>query len=237
MTGLFSLDSLRTWRDRALCVVLLAWLLLGAGGCATVRVTDSPRTADEEFLLTVAASRAVGQLSLDPLRGRTVFVVTEYDFATSQPYNETFFTNQVLSPSFADAFMVAELRARLLKVGARLATARDNADVILEVRTGALAINRTDFLLGIPSLAVAGTSASTLNNLALATPNLALYQSIRQDGYGSVAIVGYWRNTGDILVNSGPFVGYTHRYDTLIFGYQLQPLGDIPPTGVGGAKK
>lgn len=222
---------------RAVGLGLVLWLLLGAGGCATVRVTDSPRTADEEFLLTVAASRAVGQLSLDSLRGRTVFLLTEYAFATSQPYNETFFTNQVLSPSFADAFMVAELRSRLLNVGARLSTSRENADVILEVRTGALAINRTDFLLGIPALAVAGTSASTLNNLAVATPNLALYQSIRQEGYGSVAVVGYWRTTGDILVNSGPFVGFTHRYDTFIFGYQLQPLGDIPPTGAGGAKK
>jgi hypothetical protein len=237
VTRLFSLDSLRTWRARALGIGLLVWLLLGAGGCATVRVTDTPRTADEEFLLTVAASRAVGQLSLDAMRGRKVYVLTEYAFATSQPYSESFFTNQVLSPSFADAFMVAELRARLLKVGARLSTTREDADVILEVRTGALAINRTDFLLGIPALAVAGTSAATLNNLAVATPNLALYESIRQDGYGSVAVVGYWRTTGDILVNSGPFVGYTHRYDTLILGYQLQPLGDIPPTGVGAAKK
>jgi hypothetical protein len=225
------------WRTRALGIALLTWLLLGAGGCATIRVTDTPRTADEEFLLTVAATRAIAQLSLDSLRGRTVFVLTEYAFATSQPYSESFFTNQVLSPSFADAFMVAELRARLLKVGARLASARENADVVLEVRAGALAINRSDFLLGIPSLAVAGSTASTLNNLALATPNLALYQSIRQDGYGSVAVVGYWRNTGDILINSGPFVGYTHRYDTFILGYQLQPLGDIPPTQAGAVKK
>jgi hypothetical protein len=234
---LYLLYSSELLRARVIGPLLLVWMLFGAGGCATIRVTDSPRTADEEFLLTEAATRAVGQLSLDALRGRTVFVLTEYAFATSQPYSESFFTNQVLAPSFADAFMVAELRARLLKVGARLSVSRDNAEVILEVRAGALAINRVDFLLGIPALVAFGASSQTLNNLAVATPNLAIYQSIRQDGYGSVSVVGYWRNTGDILVNSGPFVGHTHRYDYFLFGYALQPVGDIPPTQVGGPSK
>jgi len=56
-------------------------------------------------------------------------------------------------------------------------------------------------------------------------------------GAASVAAVAYWRNTGEVLVNSGPFVGHTHRYDYFIFGYALQPVGDIPPTQVGGAAK
>lgn len=224
------------WVTRLVGTVLFAWMLCGAGGCATIRITDSPRTADEEFLLTEAATRAVSQLSLDALRGRSVYIVTEYAFATSRPFEDTFLTNQVLAPQFERAFLVGELRARLLKVGARLANARNEADVILELRTGALAINRIDFLLGIPAIAVAGTTASTLNNLAVATPNLALFQSTKQDGYGSIAIVAYWRNTGDVLVDSGPFIGHTHRYDYFIFGYALQPLGDIPPTQVGGVK-
>jgi hypothetical protein len=222
---------------RPVCTMALAWLLCGAGGCATIRISDSPRTADEEFLLTEAATRAVAQLSLDALRGRSVFVVSEYAFATSRPFDESFLTNQVLAPQFERAFLIGELRARLLQVGARVANSRSEAEVILELRTGALAINRIDFLLGIPALAVAGTGSNTLNNLAVATPNLAIFQNIKQDGYGSVAVVAYWRNTGDVLVNSGPFIGHTHRYDYFLLGYALQPVGDIPPTQVGGVKK
>jgi hypothetical protein len=211
-------------------------LLLNGVGCATIRVTDTPRTADEEFLLTQAASRAVGKLSLDAMRGRSVWLTSEYAFSTTQPFDQSFLTNEVRSPQFENAYLIAEIRSRLLEIGARLAGTRDKCDIVLEVRTGALAINRTDYLLGIPALALGGTAATSLNNLAVATPNLALYQNIKQEGYASVAVVGYWRNTGEVVVNSGPFVGHTHRWDFLLFGYQLEPQGDIPPTQLGAGK-
>ena len=76
----------------------------------TIRVTDSPQTADQQFLLTEAATKAVAQLSMDPLRGRSVWVLTEYAFSTTQPYDQAFFTNQIRSPSFEVAFMIGELR-------------------------------------------------------------------------------------------------------------------------------
>jgi len=219
---------------RAIVCAVLCWLLCGAGGCATIRITDPPRTADEEFLLTESATRAIAKLSLDALRGRSVWVVSEYAFSTTRPFDESFLTNQVRSPTFESAFLIGELRARLLQVGARLSSAREESDVVLEVRVGALSINRIDFLLGIPALALAGASSSSLQNLAVATPDLAIYKNTQQDGFSSVAVVGYWRNTGEVLVNSGPFLGHTHRYDYFIFGYALPPRGDIPPTQVGG---
>jgi len=212
-------------------------LLLNGVGCATIRITDTPRTADEEFLLTQAATHAVGKLSLDALRGRSVWLTSEYAFSTTRPFEQSFLTDEVRAPQFENAYLIAELRSRLLALGARLAGSRDRCDIVLEVRTGALAINRADFLLGIPALALGGAASSGVNNLAVATPDLAIYKNTKQDGYASVAVVGYWRNTGEVVVNSGPFVGHTHRYDFFIFGYALEPQGDIPPTQLGtGAK-
>jgi hypothetical protein len=213
----------------------VAWLICFAGGCATIRVTDSPQTADQQFLLTEAATKAVAQLSMDPLRGRSVWVLTEYAFSTTQPYDQAFFTNEIRSPSFEVAFTIGELRARLLQAGARLAPSREQAEVILEVRTGALAINRVDFLLGLSAFSLLpgsnNSSSSSATALGVSTSsNLALFQSIKQNGFASVAIVAYWRNTGELLAISGPFIGRTSRNDNLLFGYQLPPLGDIPPT-------
>jgi hypothetical protein len=213
---------------------LLLSLMCFAGGCATIRVTDPPRTADEEFLLTDAATRAVNQLSMDPLRGRLVWVVSEYAFSTTQPYDQSFLTNEVRSPTFENAFLIAELRARLLQSGVRLAESRAQAEVILEVRTGALAVNRIDFLLGVPATYIPGATATAgSTNIPLALPELALFKSTRQQGFGSVAFVAYWRNTGELLAISGPFVGRTFRTDYFIFGYALPPVGNIPPTQVG----
>ena len=47
-------------------------------GCATVRVTDPPRTADEQFLESVAIRQAVGDLSFVALRDTKVYVDSTY---------------------------------------------------------------------------------------------------------------------------------------------------------------
>ena len=204
------------------------------GGCASIRVTDPPQTADQQFLMTEAASKAIAQLSLDALRGRRVWVVSEYAFSTTQPFDQAFLTNEVRSPHFESAFMVGELRARLLQAGARLSESRDQAEVVLEVRTRALSINRIDFLLGIPPSVIVPTGSNNNGSLgAVVTPDLALFKSVKQTGFGSISYVAYWKNTGELLATSGPFVGRTFRTDYFIFGYALPPLGNIPPTQVG----
>src|SRR5262249_219962 len=82
-------------------------LRLLAGGCATIRVTDAPRAASEQFLLSEATRRAVDQLSADALRDRQTYVDTSYLLTAAFPTPE-------------NLFLVAELRNRLLISGVRL---------------------------------------------------------------------------------------------------------------------
>jgi hypothetical protein len=222
--------------SRLLCMAFFGLVVPFMGGCATIRVTDSFETADQQFLLTEAARKAVAQLSLDPLRGRGVWVVSDYAFSTTQPFDQSFFTNEVRSPNFETSFMIGELRSRLLQSGARLVENRDKAEVVLEVHTGALAINRIDFLLGLSAFSIPGVNGSNGSTAipAIATStNLALYQNIQQKGFAAVSVVAYWRNTGELLNISGPFIGRTFRNDYLLLGYELPPNGNIPPTQTG----
>ena len=205
-------------------------ILLAVGGCATIRVTDPPRTADEEFLLSEAARRCVAQLNVDPLRDRLVWVETSYVLSTTQPYQQSFLTNEILVPQFEQAYLVAELRARLLQSGVRLAQSKEQAQVILEMRSGGLSINRLDFNLGVPAVYIPGSSNSSISSVVLSTPDLSLFKSVKQHGYGSVAFVAYWKDTGELLSVSGPFVGRSYRNDYFIFGFALPTIGDIPPT-------
>lgn len=223
--------------SRLFRVLVLGWLVAASGGCATLRVTDPAQTADEQFLMTEAAIKAVAQLSFDALRGRSVWVVSEYAFSTSRPFDQSFLTNQVREPQFQNAFLIGEIRSRLLQAGARLAASREQADVIFEVRTGALSINRVDFLLGIPASYIgSGNGNNTFNELIVATPELDLFKSVKQQGYSSVSFVAFWKDTGELLATSGPVVGRTYRNDYFIFGYALPPVGNIPPTVVGPAR-
>lgn len=201
--------------------------LLG-GGCASIRVTDPPRTASEEFLLSGAAQKAVDQLTVDALRDRLVWIETGYLISTTQPFDRSFLVGEVRQPSFEDVYLIAAMRAKLLQSGVRLAKRRDQAQIVVEMRSGGLSIDRIEFLLGIPSTAVPSYN-NAVSTIAVATPELSILKSTKQHGFASVAYVAYWADTGELLTASGPYVGRTIREDYWILGTGPRTIGDIPP--------
>lgn len=196
-----------------LTIALLLLTLLG-GGCATIRTTDPPRTATEQFLLSGAASKAVEQLSHEALRDRKVFLDTAFLGGGGQEHT----------------FLIGELRATLLLGGVRLVTKREEAQIIMEIRSGGLGIDRMEFLLGIPAIYVSQATADIqTGGLPLATPELAIIKNTKQRGYASVAYVAYWADNSEVLASSGPFIGRTYRDDWWFFGTGPRTVGNIPP--------
>jgi hypothetical protein len=200
-----------------LLALLLPALFFGGQGCATIRVTDPPRTATELFLLSTAAGEAIGQLSTDALRDRLVWVETQY-------------LSDARETSVELSFLVGELRAKLLQSGVRLVEKRDQAEIVLEVRSGGVGVDRLEFLLGIPSAYFSGFTGNVgPGGVPIATPELAILKSTRQGGFASVAFVAYVAKTGELIAASGPFVGRTRREDFWILGTGPRTVGDIPP--------
>ena len=193
--------------------MIIAGLLATAGGCTTVRTSDPPRTATEQFLLSTAATMAIEQLSADQLRGRSVFIDSSYLSVIDQSY------------------IVGEVRGHLLMAGAKLATQRDQSEAVVEVRSGGSGIDRYEFLLGIPALPL-GTlaTAAGMPSVPVTTPEVALFKNTRQWGFTSIAIVAYWRDSGEVIASSGPFVGRSHREDWWFFGLGPKSISNIPTT-------
>jgi hypothetical protein len=202
-----------THRVRRYAAICLLPVLVQSGCTSTIRTTDPPRTATEQFLLSQAAAEAVDQLSVDALRGRRVYLDADYFAASEQ------------------AFVLGELRAKLLLSGVQLTT-RTDAQIVLEVRSGGVGIDRSDFLLGIPSLIVSAgdADASGLTRTPFATPELALVKNVNQAGIASVAFVAYWADTGEVVASSGPHIGRTLREDWWFFGFGPRTVGNIAPT-------
>lgn len=197
-------------------------------GCATIRVTDPPRTATEIFLQTVATDEAISQLSFDALRDRKVYLQTAYLTATTQPSDlHESLTADVKVPSDINLYLVGDLRAKLLLAGVRLVKREQDADIIMEVRSQGVSNERIEFLLGLPATSVSGLFSGS--PLAGTTPQLAIVKNTKQLGFASVAYIAYWRDTGEVVAASGPFVGRTIRSDTWFFGYGPRTTGNIPP--------
>lgn len=196
---------------------LAALLVLAAGGCATVRVTEPGHSATELFLMSQAADKAADQLATAPLRDRKVYVDTTYFHAQMQ-----------------EGYALGDIRAHLLQNGVRLVDKRGEAQIILEVRSGGIGIDRYNYLLGIPPIFLPATgTSSAVGNAALGsvvTPEIAIFKSIRQKGYARLAYVAYWRDTGEVVASSGPFVGRTEREDWWFFGVGPNTTGNVATT-------
>lgn len=186
-------------------------------GCATLRVTDPPRTADEQYLQTEAISQAIAGLSFVSLRDKQVFVDVQYVYDS-------------LFPTSEQIFLVGELRNRLLIEGAALTEERGEAEVIVEVRSGAVGINRSEFLLGFPgvNVPVGNVDAGTID-VPVIIPELSIVKRRTQRGYASVSITAYFADTGELVASSGPSRATTERVDYWFFGLGPRTQGNIPP--------
>jgi hypothetical protein len=201
------------WILKIQAILLATLLMLTIAGCANIRVTDPARTATEQFLLSQAAIKAVEPFAFEPLQGRRVYLDPTY-FAPAEK-----------------EFVLAEFRAKLLLSGVQIADEREKAEIILELRSGGVGIDRYESLLGIPSIITpsGATAAATSAPIAtLVTPELAITKKIEQVSFASVAYVAYWADTGEVVTSSGPSVGSAYRQDWWLLGFGPHTVGNIP---------
>ncbi len=176
-----------------------------AGGCGKMRVTDPPRTGTEQLLIATAVEDAVAQLDFGFLEDRTVFI----DDSMVDRLDKT--------------FVVAEVRAAARQAGVILADQPEQAHYIMELRAGAVGVDRREYLFGIPEADVPTLIGS------LGTPEVAFYRSISQTGACQIGFVAYAREDGRFLYSAGPVYGFSDHRGEWVFGAGPGIQTDIRP--------
>ncbi len=123
------------------------------------------------------------------------------------------------------AFVIGEFRAKLMQAGVQVVRAIGDAQVVLEVRSSGVGIDRDDYLLGLPPIQFTPGASGTV---PLVTPELAVVKNRYQVGVAGVSYVAYWRKTGEIVASSGPYIGRSSRDDWWFFGVGPRSTGNIP---------
>ena len=201
-------------KAKRLCAYNLALVVLMLAGCASQRVTNPERTATEQFLISEAVTQAVGPLSFEALHGRMVYVDDRFFGASEKE------------------FALGELRAKLLLSGAQVALDQRDAEIILEVRSAGIGIDRYDSIIGIPAIGGTTETSTATTGLSVggfATPEVAIVKEIKQVSFASVAYVAYWADTGEVVASSGPSIGKAWRDDWWLFGFGPRTIGNVPP--------
>jgi hypothetical protein len=162
----------------------LALLVLSLAACTTGRESDPPRTATEQLLISTAADRAADRIVLDLGPERKAFLdATNFEGLDGK-------------------YAIAAIRSGLLKKGTRIVADKKHADTIIEIRSGALSIDKRETLVGIPSIDIPIPLAGPLG-----TPELALYKSEEQEGIAKFAATAYDAKDGRFLGESTPALG------------------------------
>lgn len=189
--------------SRLLPVILAA---AACAGCGKAMWSDSKRTATQQLLVSDAIERTVMKLDLQPLAGRKVFLETT-----------------VLSDVEDSAYLSATIQHQMLASGCILAEKREDAEIVLQARAGALGTDRSEVLLGLPATQVEFVGNGT------SLPEIALAKRTDQRAVARVSLFAYWRDTGLPVWQSGSEHVASDSRSRWFFGagpFQTGPIHD-----------
>ena len=196
-------------RTAPILAAVLATALVSA--CASTTETHPSRTATEQLLVARAADRAVRGLTLPVEDGSAVFVDETYFRAEAAPY------------------AISAIRGALSEAGYPLARSRDQADVVFEIRAGALSLEQMRRLLGVPAMSVPLSDYRVVS-----FPELSLYSRRDRSGVAEFSGFVYRAENGAPIAAVAPMIGeYTIRSHRLLmmmtWGQQYAEPGEEDP--------
>jgi len=180
-------------------------LLLLVTGCADTSLTNPPRSATEQLLLSVAADRALASTSLAVFNHKKVFVDGAY-------YD-----------SYDSKYVIGAIRDAFSRAGAYLVTDVGQSDYVVEARSGALSTDSASSLIGIPNTGLPIPLTGTVQ-----IPELALYKSSRQRSTAKLALLAYETKTREHFFSSGSEVGTAYDKNYKLLGIISWNRTDVP---------
>jgi hypothetical protein len=176
---------------RPVVAILAAMLLLTA--CSSKRETEPPRSATEQLLFSAAADRAADKLAfvLDP--GTRVFIDGTFVEGTDSKY------------------LLSAIRDRILRKGGNVTDKKEDADLVVEPRIGAISVDGDRTLFGTPAIPVP--------LVGLQVPEVALFKRSHQQGVIKLAATAYNPKSGRLVQSLDPVYGFSNRkeWTALIF--------------------
>lgn len=195
-------------------LLIAAFCLLMAVGCGAA----VQKTGTEQLVLSDSVDRAIDQLDLSPLAGRTVFLDTTYMQTYKGP-------NVYVNSDY----IVSALRQKMTTTGCQLELNRTEADYILEARVGALGTDTMEVTYGIPSSNGLGAAATALSGVPAvpAIPEISVGKRNNMMGVSKIVVFAYHRDTGIPVWQSGAAVARSDAKDSWFLGVGPLTRGSV----------
>ena len=201
---------------RFLTISLSHWLglvlLLGlAAGCVNrQRMTEPVRSVGEQLLLSTAFDRALSELDLEAigrLKGFKVYLSTVYLQTLDQEY------------------LVGSLRDLLLSSGVLVVDDIAQAQMIVEVRSGANSLDSAAVTAGI---AEDQALPNPITGAPVALPELAFFKKQNNVSLTKIALVAYHADSREHIFSSGTLLGGAYDRHYQFLGLIRLRFTDVP---------
>ncbi len=184
-------------------------LILSLAACSSAKESNPQRTATEQLMISTAADRAAERLTLDIPQGSKLFVDATNFEGTDGKY------------------AIAAIRDRLLRLGGQLAKDRDSADLVVEIRSGALSMDDEQTLLGIPKFDVPIPLAG-----GFTFPEIALFKKRQRTGIAKFGATGFGAKEGEYVGSTGPQYGLSRETEWVVLLFISWTTTDYVPEEV-----
>ena len=187
-------------------------LLLGsAAGCVNKqRMTDPTRSVGEQLLFSTAIDRALSELDLEAigrLKGFKVYLSTVYLQTLDQEY------------------LVGSLRDLLLSSGVLVVDDIAQAEMIVEVRSGANSLDSATVTAGI---AEDQALPNPVTGAPVGLPELAFFKKQNNVSLTKVALVAYHADSREHIFSSGTLLGGAYDRHYQFLGLIRLRFTDVP---------
>lgn len=177
----------------AVCLSLLS-------GCTTTTTTNTARTSTEQLLISNAVDSALDKVSFAPFAGSTVYLDEKYLDGVDTKY------------------LVASARHRLFHAGARLVDKAEDADVVIELRSGGIGTASSDSFIGTPEIGLPGL---------LSIPEVRVLERKRQQGAAKIGMVAFDARSKQILGGGGVTLDQSDDSNWFVMGVGPWQSGSI----------
>ncbi len=145
-------------------------------GCASTKQSNTARTAREQLLISNAVDQSLQKVDFTAFNGHKVYLDEKYLECTDKGY------------------LVSSIRHRVMYNGGHIVNKPEDADLMLELRSGGIGTDMSDSYIGIPEIVLPGM---------LTLPQVRFITRTNQTAVAKVGLVAYDAKSQEILGSGG----------------------------------
>lgn len=191
-------------------ISIVLFVCLSTGCVNKIRMTEPARSLAEELLMTTSIDRSLSSLDSDAIGGLKGFKV---------------FISDIYLKTVDQEYLIASLRDLLFSNGVLIVDDIKDAQMIVEVRSGANSLDNSTATLGISE---DQSLPNPVTGAPIALPEIAFYKKENNYAATKIAIIAYQAKSREHIFSSGTLLGGAYDKHFQLLGILRLRFTDVP---------